>query len=71
MLTLDQLEIGRSYILKTTGIKETEAVRGIRNATLCSEEKMEEVWYDLSGRRLTGQPTQRGIYIYQGKKIIK
>jgi len=33
MLTLDQLEIGRSYILKTTGIKETEAVRGIRNAT--------------------------------------
>ena len=62
---------GLDYIQQATGIKETEAVRGIRNATLCSEEKMEEVWYDLSGRRLTGQPTQRGIYIYQGKKIIK
>ncbi len=28
-------------------------------------------WYDLRGRRLTGEPTTKGIYIYQGKKILK
>ena len=33
--------------------------------------KMEDVWYTLDGRRLMGQPTQRGIYIYNGKKTIK
>lgn len=28
-------------------------------------------WYDLKGRKLPGEPTSPGIYIYKGKKIIK
>ena len=28
-------------------------------------------WYDLQGRRLNGQPTTKGIYINNGKVIIK
>ena len=28
-------------------------------------------WYDLSGRRLDGKPTQKGLYIVNGKKILK
>jgi len=27
-------------------------------------------WYDISGSRLNGNPTQRGIYLRKGKKII-
>ena len=27
-----------------------------------------ETWYTLDGRKLDGKPTQRGIYIYNGKK---
>lgn len=27
-------------------------------------------WYDLSGRRLQGAPTQKGIYIQKGNKIV-
>jgi hypothetical protein len=27
-------------------------------------------WYDLNGRRLNGQPTQKGIYINNGRKHI-
>ncbi|MCR5435253.1 MAG: hypothetical protein K6F20_12790 [Bacteroidaceae bacterium] len=27
-------------------------------------------WYDMSGRKLDGKPTQKGIYIRNGKKII-
>ena len=29
-----------------------------------------EAWYTLDGRRLSGKPTQRGIYINNGKKIV-
>ena len=29
-----------------------------------------EAWYSLDGRQLQGEPTQRGIYIYKGKKVV-
>ena len=29
-----------------------------------------DAWYDLQGRRLSGQPTQKGMYIQSGKKVI-
>ncbi len=29
-----------------------------------------EAWYDLSGRKLNAKPTQKGLYIHNGKKII-
>ena len=28
------------------------------------------VWYMLDGRRFTGKPAQRGIYIYNSKKVV-
>ena len=28
-------------------------------------------WYTIDGRRLQGQPTQKGTYIYNGKKVIR
>ena len=30
-----------------------------------------EGWFDLQGRRLNGEPTQKGIYIHNGKKVLK
>ena len=27
-------------------------------------------WYDLSGRRLSGKPAQKGLYIHNGKKYV-
>ena len=29
-----------------------------------------DYWYSLDGRRLSGKPTQKGIYIYNGRKIV-
>lgn len=29
-----------------------------------------EEWYDLSGRKLSGKPSQRGIYLNNGRKVI-
>ena len=31
----------------------------------------EGAWYTLDGRRLDSEPTQKGIYIYNGKKVRK
>ena len=32
--------------------------------------QMEDVWYDLQGRKLEGKPTQKGIYICNGAKFV-
>ena len=34
------------------------------------EEGRSDGWYDLSGRKLSKKPTQKGVYIRNGKKII-
>ena len=56
----------RSFIMdfgdeQTTGITTT-------NAEPSTNEGIG--WYDLSGRRLQGKPTQKGVYIQNGKKVI-
>ena len=28
-------------------------------------------WFDLQGRKFTGKPTQKGVYINNGKKLLK
>ena len=48
----------------TTGIVDIE--HGILNM----EHSAGAAWYDLQGRKLSAQPTARGIYIHGGKKIV-
>ena len=43
-----------------TGIETMSDVRG----------QMSDVWYDLFGRKLNGKPTQPGMYILNGKKVV-
>ena len=55
------------------GIKAFALDFGNENSTLVSlPSEMEEAdaWYDLSGRRLEGKPSQRGIYVNQGRKVV-
>ncbi len=42
-----------------TGIKEVK-----------SEKSGIEGWFSLDGRRLSGKPTAKGIYIHEGKKVV-
>lgn len=30
-----------------------------------------DAWYTLDGRKLSGKPTAKGVYIYHGKKVVK
>ena len=44
---------------------ETTGVNAIDNGQLTIEN-----WYDLNGRKLNGIPTQKGIYIHNGRKVV-
>ena len=28
-------------------------------------------WYDLQGRKIEGKPMQKGVYVYNGKKVVR
>ncbi len=43
-----------------TGIKTMADVRSM----------MSDAWYDLTGRKLTGKPAKKGMYVHQGKKVV-
>ena len=66
----DGLYWDTTQLLKKEGkLKVTDQPTDIRNLTPALSEG-EGVWYSLDGRRLTGEPQQKGIYIKNGKKII-
>ena len=46
-----------------------EGTTGI-DASLVNSEEVNSVWYDLNGRRLQGKPSQKGVYIKNGKKVV-
>ena len=59
----------RSFILnfgdeETTGIREVTTPLAIRRGV------GGEAWYDLNGRKLSGMPTTKGIYIHNGRKEV-
>ncbi len=61
----------RAFVLnfgedEATGIVDAEADSSL--FTLHSS--LKEGWYDMQGRRLSGKPTARGIYINNGKKVV-
>ena len=44
---------------------------GIINVNMDNKISTDNSWYTLQGIKLQGEPQQKGLYIYQGKKIIK
>ena len=43
---------------------------GIKGGRWKKEDGRSERWYTLDGRRLSGKPTAKGVYIVGGKKIV-
>ena len=55
---------------ETTGIQlPTISPEGER-AEAFPREGLDGVWYDLQGRKLSAKPTQKGLYIVNGKKVV-
>jgi hypothetical protein len=42
----------------------------IRKVVAETEENADDAWYSLSGVRLGGKPTTKGVYIHQGRKVM-
>lgn len=47
-----------------------EMTTGIADAPIIEKENTDNAWYTLSGMKMLNQPTQAGIYIHQGKKVV-
>jgi hypothetical protein len=45
-------------------------VTGIKDGRWKMEEGRSERWYTIDGRRLSGKPDAKGLYIVGGKKIV-
>lgn len=43
---------------------------GIENTTFTSSADKSDNWYTLDGRKLIGKPTNQGIYIHNGRKLV-
>ena len=47
---------------------EATEIEGVDSGELTVDS--DDAWYDLSGRKLDGQPTTKGVYIWKGKKVV-
>ena len=52
----------------SVGIEFEEGVTGIDNSL--SDMDTDAHWFTLDGRRLNGKPTQKGIYVVNGQKVV-
>ena len=75
----DHIDAGTAFYLNLTTLGEygkyfqwldESGTTGIQNVPYSMFNVQSDTWYDLQGRKLSGKPTQKGIYIYQGKKRI-
>ena len=55
----------------TSGIREVKSEEGLARRPEGESQFATANWFTLDGRKLNGQPTQHGIYIVNGKKIIR
>lgn len=53
---------------KATGYPFNDDVTGINDIT--REQVTDGVWYTIDGKRLNGEPTVKGIYVVNGKKVV-
>ena len=61
-------QLARAFVLD---FGDGDNATGIISITADKPAAGAEGWYDLNGRRLQGQPTQKGVYIVNGKKLNK
>ena len=47
-----------------------DAVQVITGIDSVKVSAVNSVWYDLNGRKLEGNPTKKGVYIQNGRKVI-
>ena len=64
----DELRKTRSFL--TIGGDNTTAIESFKVQGPSQSANYKDGWFDLSGRRLNSAPTAKGIYVFNGKKMI-
>lgn len=59
---------GNYYGLSTVYGNVIESTTGIN--TIKNDASTDSNWYTISGSRFTGKPSQKGVYIHNGKKVV-
>jgi len=65
----DGAQLARSLTSFSIDFGEGDNATGIINVS-AETRNIADGWYSLDGRKLDGQPTQNGIYINNGKKVV-
>ena len=68
-LTVGEAANGVRAFVLNFGDDETTGIISIDNGQLIIDNSM-DAWYSLDGRRLNGKPTQKGVYINHGNKVV-
>lgn len=48
-----------------------DGATAIASCPLSTATSHQDAWYSLDGRKLSGEPTRQGVYVYKGKKVKK
>jgi len=62
-----------TYVLDTKYLTEdtsTDTATGISEVATARPTSVSNEWYTIGGLRLSAMPTAKGIYLYQGKKVV-
>ena len=70
------LPAGRVYLTVSGNYSSRLAIiidgaTAIENCPLSTATSHQDAWYSLDGRKLSGEPTRQGVYVYKGKKVKK
>ena len=63
---LHQVEDGKCVVCGTT----IEESTGINEVSVERSAVSDDAWYDLFGRKLSGKPVTKGVYIHNNRKIV-
>ena len=69
--TYAHIDGGRSDPGYFTYKKPSGITTGIENGQRNSVKGQRDEWFTLDGRKLNGVPSKKGVYIYNGKKVIR
>ena len=69
-LVLTMVFCGASVFNIDFGEQGTQTVIGHTDIT-DSTDKADAAWYSLDGRKLEGKPTKKGVYIHNGRVVVK
>ncbi len=69
----DKAGYAHAFVLNFSNDDQTAGIINVENNSQFStfNSQIQDNWFTLDGRRLSGKPTQRGLYINNGKKVVR